>query len=128
MLALLALPALAIAAGAGADAARAALDQLDRSALWAIGIDTDAIADLAPIGHRLVRRPRGRLMFTRGARRAVVSAATQAAELGESTITSPLLLIGLLDAEPPDAALQVMRQLGVDVAGLRASLAPSRAG
>ncbi len=126
LLAVLAVPDLASATDLDAVMARAALNQLDHDALSAVGIDTGRIDDTPVLDGRTSLRTRNPRRFTRGARQVVVAAAQQAAHLGESTITSRQLLLGLLDTESPDVALQVLRRLGVDTDQLRARLAPSQ--
>jgi ATP-dependent Clp protease ATP-binding subunit ClpA len=104
------------ALGIDIEAARTALDALDRAALTAIGLDVEGVE------RPKTPRSRKRTPVTSGAR-SVLEAATK--RMGTSRprrITPEHLLLALLACQPPDPAAALMDQLGVDRDAVRARL------
>ncbi|GAA0593222.1 Clp protease N-terminal domain-containing protein [Streptomyces crystallinus] len=102
--------------GADLESARAALDALDRSALAAVGIDTQGI-ERKPIPASRKRTP-----FTSGARAVIPRALAETRKAGRRRITPEHLLLALLDCEQPDPVAELIAQLGVDRVAVRESI------
>ena len=101
-------PGPARAAGTEPEAARAALDALDRSALALVGIDVQGV-ERPPVPASRKRTP-----LTSGARAVLARALTETRRAGSRRITPEHLLLALLDCERPDPAADLITQLGVD--------------
>jgi ATP-dependent Clp protease ATP-binding subunit ClpA len=101
--------------------ARAALHAMDLRALGGVGIDAGSELDATPSPARPRRR---RTIVTNGAKVVAARAAREAAAVDERTISVRHLLIALVDAPPPDQAIELLRTLGTDLDELRRSLAP----
>ncbi|QKW25633.1 hypothetical protein HUT11_05460 [Streptomyces seoulensis] len=104
------------ALGAGLDSARAALDDLDRTALAAVGVDAQGV-ERAPLPVSRKRAP-----FTSGARAVLPRALVETRRAGSRRIAPEHLLLALLDCERPDPVAEVMTRLGTDRAAVRAHL------
>jgi ATP-dependent Clp protease ATP-binding subunit ClpA len=104
------------ALGVEIDAARAALDQLDRAALTAIGLDVEGV--------ERPRTPRSRkhTPMTSGARSVLQAATARRGTAKPRRVTSEHLLDALLACQPPDPAAALIDQLGVDRDAVRARL------
>jgi hypothetical protein len=107
---------LATELGVDAQAARTAADELDRSALAAIGVD---LGGFAPSG-------RGRLSklvpFTAGARQVVSGTLTNGVAEKARTLTPRHMMLAVLERDAPDPAAALLDALGVDVPAVRARL------
>ncbi|MFG2531774.1 Clp protease N-terminal domain-containing protein [Streptomyces sp. NPDC048516] len=99
--------------GTDLEAARTALDALDRTALAAIGIDAQGV-EWPPIPASRKHTP-----FTSGARSVLPRALAEVKKAGGRRITSEHLLLAILDCERPDPAAELMEQLGIDRAAVR---------
>ena len=100
------------ALGADLEAARTALDALDRDALAAIGVDVQGI-ERSPIPASYKRTP-----FTSAARSVLPRAVVEVKREGTRRITPEHLLLALLDCERPDPAAELLARLGVDRAAV----------
>ncbi|MER6077605.1 Clp protease N-terminal domain-containing protein [Streptomyces sp. NPDC001833] len=107
------------ALGTDLETARAALDALDRSALAVVGIDVQGI-DRAPIPASRKRTP-----FTSGARAVLPRALAETKKAHSRRITPDHLLLALLGCERPDPAAELLTELGIDRAAVRARLGQS---
>jgi ATP-dependent Clp protease ATP-binding subunit ClpA len=97
-------------------AAHAALVELDRMALAAIGIELPHLhADVAVHSRR--RPP-----LTSGARAVLHRAATAATSVRARTVQTRHLLLGVLDCKPPDPAARLLTAVGVDPAAAKRRL------
>ncbi|WP_406045391.1 hypothetical protein OG799_13500 [Micromonospora sp. NBC_00898] len=96
--------------------ARAALAALDVAALAAIGIDVHGV-ERAPTPLSAKRTP-----FTSAARTALRRAVGVTREQGSRRIRPAHLLLAILECAPPDPAAEVVQELGVDPAVVRARL------
>ena len=106
------------ALGVDLDAARAALDRLDRAALAALGIDVEGLRPA------VVPPRRGRL--TPGALTSNARAVVNAAIRGVPRPRDPAgLLRALLTVSPPDPAADLLAELGVDRQAVRKRLDPA---
>lgn len=99
-----------------------ALDDVDRAALAAVGVDADrpelrsaAGADAAGPCRRRRSRPR----LNRGARDALGRAVVVARRFGARRVAAEHLLVAAADGGPGDPAMVVLGRLGVDAADLR---------
>jgi ATP-dependent Clp protease ATP-binding subunit ClpA len=110
--------AAASALGVTLDAARAALQSLDLEALAAVGVGVDAgelpTAAAPSTGH---------LPFTAAAKNTLVQTLREAVRLGSRRLEPSHLLLALLAAERPDAAVDLVARLGVDPTVVRSRLA-----
>lgn len=98
------------------DQARAALTELDRAALVAIGIDT------APLDQPVALTSRRRPPFTSGARHVLHRAAEHAQADRTGKVEERHLLAALLTLEVPDAAATLVAHLGIDITSARRQL------
>ena len=96
--------------------AHAALVELDRMALAAIGIEVPDLRADAPV-HR-----RRRLPLTSAARAVLHRAATAATSARARTVQTRHLLLGVLDCDPPDPAASLLTAVGVDPAAAKRRL------
>lgn len=110
--------------------ARLADDDLDPEALGTIGIDlaqvtrrTDEVFGIGAL--RRAGRERGRLRFRRDAKKALELALREAVALGDRSIETRHLMLGILRADCPGREL--LEASGVDLRRLRADLRESRA-
>lgn len=117
LLALLQDDELAQLVGVDAAAAHDAADQLDRTALAAIGLTLE----FQPTGRATLGR-RVPLM-TAGGKAVIQQALAKAAAEKARTITSRHLLLALLDRHEPDPAATLLAALSIDPPALRARLA-----
>jgi Clp amino terminal domain, pathogenicity island component len=94
--------------GVDLDAAREAVDDLDRAALGTVGVDLGTLA--------LERRPagRGRRPLTSGARGVMVRAVRLARGERTRRVEMRHLTVALLACRRPDPAAEVLGALGVD--------------
>ncbi|MFJ9832817.1 Clp protease N-terminal domain-containing protein [Streptomyces sp. NPDC101169] len=106
-------PGAARAFGADLDAARAALDALDRTALAVVGIDVQGI-ERPPIPASRKRTP-----FTSNARAVLPRALVETRKAGSRRIAPEHLLLALIDSEQPDPVAELMAQLDIDRALVR---------
>ncbi|MFB0617844.1 Clp protease N-terminal domain-containing protein [Streptomyces sp. AGS-58] len=102
--------------GTDVETARSALAALDRSALAAIGIDVQGV-ERPPIPASRKRTP-----FTSGARSVLPRALAEVRKTGSRRIAPEHLLLALLECEKPDPAADLMAQLGIDRAAVRARI------
>jgi ATP-dependent Clp protease ATP-binding subunit ClpA len=123
------------AAGLDAQALRARLPrgplgprgELDAEALASLGIDLDAVrrATDAAFGPGALDRTavpgRRRLRFADDARQTLADAVRHASKLGQHTISTGHLLIGIIDQQN-NAAYGLLAQAGADVPALRADV------
>lgn len=113
LVALLADPITAEMLGIEPDAARAAGRELDRQALAAVGIQTDALPAPGAL------RSGGRLPFTAGARDVMRRTLEHAVAEKSRSIGPKHLMMALLDREQPDPAASLLGTLGIDRAQVR---------
>jgi Clp amino terminal domain, pathogenicity island component len=117
--------AIASALGTGLQAARGALDALDRQALGALGITPALEAPPLPM-RQTPARPTlkavltGRLPLTPAAKRALAEAGKPMRR--GRRITAAQVLLRLLDQPAPDPAAVLLAALGVDRAAVRGRL------
>jgi ATP-dependent Clp protease ATP-binding subunit ClpA len=110
------------AVGVDLDDARAALDDLDRSALAAVGVEVEVeVGSLTdpPPPHPFARRL---LPLTSGSRAVIKRTVEQTRQAGTSRIESRQFLLALLDRESPDPAAELLATLGVDRSQVRQRL------
>lgn len=105
------------ALGVSADAARAAADRLDRSALAAVGVD------LASFGAGERPPVRRHLPFTAGAKSFMSDTLSRAAADKARAITPRHMMLAILERHDPDPAAALLKALDVDVAASTARLA-----
>jgi ATP-dependent Clp protease ATP-binding subunit ClpA len=104
------------AVGLDLEQARTALDNLDREALAAIGID---VADgRSPVPVLTRRRP----PFTSGARAVLHRAVLEARAAKVRRVQASHLLLGVLGCQRPDPAAELLATAGVDPAEVRKRL------
>jgi ATP-dependent Clp protease ATP-binding subunit ClpA len=115
--------------GVSADAARAAADELDRSALSAIGLTvgdgTYTPATYTPAAYTPAGRGPSRksvTSITRGAKGVIEQSMAHAASDKARAVSSEHMLLALLDKKQPDPAAALLAALPVDHAALRARL------
>ncbi len=100
---------------------------LDAEALASLGIDLDAVrrATDAAFGQGAIDRVavsgRRRLPFADDAKQTLAGAVRQAQDLGQRTISSGHMLIGILD-QKRSGALTVLSHAGADLVALRADV------
>lgn len=99
--------------GIDLEAARTALDDLDRTALASVGIDVQGI-ERPPVPASRKRTP-----FTSGARSVLPRALAEVKKAGSRRITPEHLMLAILDRELPDPAAELMEQLGIDRPAVR---------
>lgn len=102
--------------GVDINTARAALDELDRQALAAVGLDLPWVVSSVTV--RTCRRP----SLSSGARSALVRAVEHARQTKTRRIHSRDLLIGLLGCQRPDPAAELLAEMGVDTEAVRSRL------
>ena len=100
--------------------ARAALDELDRTALAAIGLGVVSLNDPVPMPRR--RRP----ALTSGARSTLHRAVQRALSEGEGTVEERHVLYALLTLRHPDPAHALLTALDVDTESARQRLEQHR--
>ena len=120
---------------AGAVAARAGGEDLDGEALRTLGIDLDAVRDVAEatFGPGALDAPRRRrrrsspahIPFTADAKKVLELSLREALAMRSRSITDGHIALGLLRGG--GTALEVLRERGVDAGGLRAELTRSLA-
>ena len=126
LVALLLEPELARVFGAGAEAARAGLADLDRQALAAVGVGARIEEPVAAPRTGLPRRPtvkavlQGRLPLTPTAKHALE--VSWKATRGRRHLGEKHLLALLLELERPDPAAELVAHLGIDAATARKRL------
>jgi ATP-dependent Clp protease ATP-binding subunit ClpA len=108
----------ATALGVDLPAARAALDDLDRRALAAVGVE-------APDGLLPRAVSAGRLPFTAAAGDALRQTLREAQRADSRHLEPPHLLLALLGRSGPDAATDLLAALGVDPDLVRLRLDPA---
>jgi ATP-dependent Clp protease ATP-binding subunit ClpA len=108
--------------GVQLESARAALSALDDAALAAVGIDARGVE------RATIPAPAKRLPLTSGAKAALSRALAATRTAGARRVTSVHLLAGLLDGDHADPATDVLTELHIDRAAVRAAaLSPPRA-
>lgn len=105
--------AAARALGIDLAAARTTLDDLDRCALAAIGIDIHGVERPA------IPPSRKRTPFTSAARAVIPRSLAEAKNAGSRRITTEHLLLAIIDSERPDPAAEVLDRLAVDRPAVR---------
>lgn len=95
------------------DQARAALTELDRAALAAIGIDAVTLDQPVTLASRRPLTSRARHVLQR---------ATEHAQAGTGKVEERHLLAALLALDAPDAAATLLTQLGIDITAARRRL------
>ncbi|GAA4189643.1 hypothetical protein GCM10022288_17800 [Gryllotalpicola kribbensis] len=104
---------LAAAVGIDAEAARTAAEQLDRSALAAVGIE---LGEFAPGGRGRV----GRFVpFTAGARQVMNGTLRHGVAEKARSLTPRHMMLALLERDAPDPAAQLLAALAVDAVAAR---------
>ena len=103
--------------GAGPERVKAAISDLDRTALAAIGIDQDSVR-LGPANTEWIRTKR-HIPFNGAAKVALQGALREAMSLRHRHIGSEHILAALTSTGPEDPARRILVGLGIDVAGLR---------
>lgn len=104
------------ALGIDLGAARAGLDDLDRVALAAVGIDADGVErPKVPVSAK-------RTPFTSGARDVLRRGLYEAKAERSRRIDPAHLLLAVLDARYPDPAAELIGHLGIDPAAVRERL------
>lgn len=106
-------PAPAALLGVTLDQARAAAARLDRTALASIGIDAHGF-ERVPMPSRGKKPP-----FSSGARSVMEGMLRYAMDQKSRQITTANLLLSLLDCQEHDPAAVLLKELGVDRAGVR---------
>lgn len=106
-------PAPAALLGVMLDQARAAAARLDRTALASIGIDAHGF-ERVPMPSRGKKPP-----FSSGARSVMEGMLRYAMDQKSRHITTANLLLSLLDCQEHDPAAVLLKELGVDRAGVR---------
>jgi ATP-dependent Clp protease ATP-binding subunit ClpA len=106
-------------------------EPIDAEALAALGIDLERVREAAEAifgagaledrSHRHRRRPSGHLPFTADCKKALELSLRAALRLGDRTLDSRHLLLGLLDVGEKRSTA-VLRRLDVDTADLRSRL------
>lgn len=119
LLALLHDEALARIVGVDATAARDAAEELDRSALAAVGL---GLGEVPPTGNAASGR---RLPLTPGAKTVIQQALASAATTRARSLTSRHMLLALLDRDEPDPAATLLAALAVDPSEVRGRIAGS---
>ncbi|MBT0773699.1 hypothetical protein KIH74_32440 [Kineosporia sp. J2-2] len=109
-------PGPAAALATDVQAARHALDDLDRAALGVVGIDVEGIERLPSPASRK------RAPFTSGARAVFPRALSQTRRSGSRRITPEHVALALLECARPDPAGELLDQLGVDRQAARTRL------
>lgn len=104
---------------------RAALDEMDRDALAAVGVDVEEVAalELVPAGEWPVRR--GRPSITAGVRDVLVGAQRAAGQRRDGLgrrISVEHLFLEITALPPQDTAIRLLRQLGADPMEVRAAV------
>ena len=99
--------------GVTLDQARAAAARLDRTALASIGIDAHGF-ERVPMPSRGKKPP-----FSSGARSVMEGMLRYAMDQKSRQITTANLLLSLLDCQEHDPAAVLLKELGVDRAGVR---------
>lgn len=103
--------------GADADDARAAVDEMDRAALAAIGVDLGGFAPAA-------RAALGKhVPFSSGAKAVLQRSLSTAAGEKAAVITPRHMLLALLDLSQPDQAAALFARLSADPAAVRERVA-----
>lgn len=102
--------------GCDVDRARGALDELDREALAAVGVDATGV-ERPPIPLAPRRAP-----LTSGAQDVLRRSLGVVRRHGQRRITPAHLLLVLLDADRPDPAAEVCHALGLDRTAVREHL------
>lgn len=92
------------------DRARAALTELDRAALAAVGLNA------APLDEPVLIESRRRPPFTSGAKHVLHQAAERAHNERAGRVHERHLLAALLTLKPPDPAAELFDALGIDTA------------
>ncbi|GIU55056.1 Clp protease N-terminal domain-containing protein [Arthrobacter sp. NicSoilC12] len=105
--------------GVTLDQARAAAARLDRAALASIGIDAHGF-ERVPMPSRGKKPP-----FSSGARSVMEGMLRYAMDHKSRQITTANLLLSLLDCEEHDPAAVLLKELGVDRAGVRSRVLSS---
>jgi ATP-dependent Clp protease ATP-binding subunit ClpA len=114
--------------GVTATAAREAVDQLDRAALTAIGLDVGDSETSGRAGPGAAtptdRRTPGKRVtaISTGAKGVIERSLANAATGKARAVTSEHMLLALLERRPPDPAAALLAALPVDVPALRARL------
>jgi ATP-dependent Clp protease ATP-binding subunit ClpA len=110
LLAVLQQPDSAAARALGTDlaAARTTLNDLDQSALAAIGIDVHGVERPA------IPASRKRTPFTSAARAVVPRSLAEAKKAGSRRVTLEHLLLAIIDCERPDPVAEVLERHGID--------------
>ena len=106
--------------GAGSDRIRTAIDDLDTSALAAVGIDRDFIR-LGPAGTEWLLRKR-HIPFNRAAKRVLEEALREALARNHRHIGSEHILAALTSTSTADPARRILDGLGIDVSVIRRDL------
>lgn len=106
-------PAMSRAVGVDPAAARAASNELDRSALAAIGLD---LGNFPPIGHDTSAR---RVPLTAGAKAVLQQTLARAAADRARHITTRHILLALLDRQEPDPVGTLFMTLQIDPGEVR---------
>jgi ATP-dependent Clp protease ATP-binding subunit ClpA len=104
------------ALGVDLETARAALATLDTAALNAVGLDVEGVARPA------IPASRKRTPLTSGARAVISRTADKVRRSRSRRITAEHVLLAILACEPPDPAAELLAQLGVDRAAVRAKV------
>lgn len=105
------------ALGTDLESARAASDDLDRTALTSIGVDVEHVGHSPQEVHS-----RRLLPLTSGARAVLKAALEDTRQSGSRRIETRQFLVALLDRERPDPAAELLHALGVDTSAVRARL------
>ena len=103
--------------GAGPEQVKAAISDLDRTALAAIGIDQDSVR-LGP-GNNEWTRTKRHIPFNGAAKRALQGALREAMTARHRHIGSEHILAALTSTGPEDPARRILVGLGIDIALIR---------
>ncbi|RBQ17414.1 hypothetical protein DP939_25525 [Spongiactinospora rosea] len=123
LLGLLHEPGAARAFGVDLATARAGLDDLDRAALRALGIEVGDLGELLDHPPAPPRHPRLRPASITSAALDALRQAVKATTVRTRRTAPGHLLLALLSCEPPDPAAALIGRLGVDRAAVRERLA-----
>jgi ATP-dependent Clp protease ATP-binding subunit ClpA len=114
-------PTVRRAIGVDLATARGGLEELDRRALAAIGLDAEGAGETVPPDDAPAARG-GRARFTASARQVLAAALAAASAAHTRQLRTDHLLLALVDGEPHDPAVVLLVTLGVDPATVRARL------
>jgi ATP-dependent Clp protease ATP-binding subunit ClpA len=103
------------ARGGDVEAARAALDALDRAALASIGVDVGGVLPAVPAR----RHPALTLSALSSGARSAIDESVKATRVTTRRLAPAALLLALLSRDRPDPAAELLAKLAIDAAAVR---------